>query len=42
MENITTYFGLVSSATGSHKAVYSKMQDLDEWRTRDLPPGFHP
>ena len=41
-ENILPYFGLQEYATGSYNEIYSQMEDIDEWGTRDLPPGFHP
>ncbi len=40
--DITPFFGLLENAKGFHKVVYENMQDMDNWGTRDLPPGFHP
>ncbi len=39
---IHPYFGLQEFAPKNHKFIYSLMKDMDEWGTRDLPPGFHP
>jgi hypothetical protein len=40
--DITPYFGLVENSSGSHRKIYDKMQDLDSWGTRGLPPNFYP
>ncbi len=40
--NISPFFGLLKSSTGFHRTVYEKMESMDNWGTRDLPPGFHP
>src|SRR3989344_9453918 len=34
--SIVPYFGLADKATGFHREVYDKMQDMDDWGTRDL------
>ena len=39
---IQPYFGLRELAPKNHKFIYSLMEDVDEWGTRDLPPKFHP
>ncbi len=41
-ENISPFFGLLENSTGFHRFVYENMADMDDWGTRDLPPGFHP
>lgn len=41
-ENISPFFGLLKNSTGFRRTVYEKMEDMDNWGTRDLPPGFHP
>ncbi|MFH0890027.1 MAG: hypothetical protein V1836_02690 [Candidatus Aenigmatarchaeota archaeon] len=41
-ENISPFFGLLKNSTGFHRTVYEKMKNMDDWGTRDLPPGFHP
>ena len=39
---IVPYFGLLSEAPESHKRVYNRMEDMDDWGTREFPPYFHP
>lgn len=41
-KEIIPYFGPISAAPESAKFVYQKGKPLDDWGTRDLPPGFHP
>ncbi len=40
--DIVQFFGLLPHAADYQKIVYEKMEDMDDWGTRDLPPGFHP
>ena len=39
---IIPYLGLLESAPASHQKVYSRHQPMDNWGTREFPPGFHP
>lgn len=39
---IKPYFGLFGKAPETHEYIYQRMEDMDDWGTRSLPPGFHP
>jgi hypothetical protein len=39
---IQPYFGIPRYARESNRFIYTKMQDMDSWGTRDLPPNFRP
>lgn len=39
---ILPYFGPVDDAPEYAKTIYAEAKDMDDWGTRDLPPGFHP
>ncbi len=41
-ELIIPRFGLIDNAHDFAKEVYRQGEELDDWGTRDLPPGFHP
>ncbi|MFH1832945.1 MAG: hypothetical protein ABH816_02145 [Candidatus Levyibacteriota bacterium] len=41
-KKILPYFGPIEGAKDFAKHVYRNAQDIDDWRYRDLPPGFHP
>lgn len=40
--HILPYFGPIDSASEHAKKIYEYGTDMDDWGTRDLPPGFHP
>ncbi len=40
--SVQPYFGLIEKAPATHQRIYRAMQEMDDWGTRDLPPGFHP
>ena len=42
ISTITPYFGLAGHAPEPHFTIYSNREPMDDWGTRDLPPGFHP
>lgn len=41
-KNVLPFFGPITAAPESAKLVYRKGRLLDDWGTRDLPPGFRP